>query len=393
MSTGRRRPRAGLGTWFVRRSPDDTAGVLSPAATAAVVLALVLVVSLSIRSVADATGGGPETATAQGPRRPLPSAPVTLAFGGDVHFERWLAAAVRDDPTGALATLTPLLGDADLAVVNLETAVTDRGTPAAKEHTFRAPADGLTALASAGVDVVSIANNHGMDYGPEGLIDTLRTARHAGLTVVGGGRDDVEAYRPHIAEIHGRRVAIVAATQVLDSSTVATWTARADQPGLASAKPDEDGLARLLAAVHQAARDADTVAVMLHWGREKDECPLPAQTELAAQLRAAGADIIVGGHAHRLAGGGRLGDAVVHYGLGNLVFYARQGPATASGVLAVTIAPDGDTTVVWRPAVLRDGVAAPVGDDDHDAAVAGWEHLRACTDLTAEPAAAPAPRS
>jgi poly-gamma-glutamate synthesis protein (capsule biosynthesis protein) len=390
------RRRHGLAGWFVRRSPADSAGVLSPSATAGLLLALLVVVSLSIRSVA--AGAGPITVTAPvgntGQRPPTddtwapPSAPVTLAFGGDVQFENWLAEAVRADPHATLAPLAGLLGDADMAVVNLETAVTDRGTPAPKAYTFRAPEQGLTALRSAGVDVVSIANNHGMDFGHQGLIDTQRSVRAAGLGLIGGGRDAAEAFRPHVATIHGRRVAVLGATQVLDAYATTAWAAGADRPGLASAKAEGDGLPRLIDAVRRAAAHADTVVVMLHWGREKEQCPLPRQQRLVEQLRVAGADIIVGGHAHLLAGGGYLGDAIVHYGLGNLVVAVARGPATTSGVLMVTIAPDDRTSIAWRPAVLRDGVASAVNGSGASSATRAWEDLRGCTDLRADPASA-----
>ncbi|HSK95231.1 MAG TPA: CapA family protein, partial [Euzebyales bacterium] len=276
-----------------------------------------------------------------------------------------------------------LLGDADLAMVNLETAVTNRGTAAPKAYAFRGPEEGLVALRSAGVDVVSIANNHGMDFGRVGLADTLASAGAAGLGLVGGGRNAAEAYRPHVAEIHGRRVAVLSATQVLDDIATTAWIARPDRAGLASAKPEGNGLPRLLDAVRAAASTADTVVVMLHWGREPQQCPAADQRRLAAQVRAAGADVIVGGNAHRLAGGGYAGDTVVGYGLGNLVYPAGSGPATTSGVLTVTIAPDDRTSVAWRPAVLRDGVATAVEGADAQAATRAWKDLRECTDLRA----------
>lgn len=379
-------------------------------------LALVVVVSLSVRSVdagrtvttavsdqdpvADADRPG-DTAAASIPDSvpaadtvPLPaaddggppSAPVTLAFGGDVQFENWLATAVRTDPQGALAPLSRLLGDADLAMVNLETAVTSRGTPSPKPYTFRAPEQGLVALRSAGVDVVSIANNHGMDFGQTGLTDTLQAAGAAGLGIVGGGRDAADAYQPHVTEIHGRRIAVLGATQVLDKIATRDWTAQTGRPGLASAKTEGDGLPRLLTAVRAAASSADTVVVLLHWGREKASCPIPPQRQLAEQLRDAGADIVVGGHSHRLAGAGySAGDTVVGYGLGNLVLPVTRGPATASGVLTVTIAPDDGTTMAWRPAELRDGVATAIDGADAHAATRAWEELRGCTALDASP--------
>lgn len=388
--------------WFVRRSPADTAGVLSPPATAAVMLALLAVVALSapdvsaptaiaaaVRTIAERSQNG-EGADADrpagSPQRPPPTAAVTLAFGGDVHFEKWLRDDVAAAPRHALDGVAALLGDADLAVVNLETAVTERGTPAPKRHTFRAPTEGLTALSAAGVDVVSIANNHGMDYGVDGLIDTLRATRDARVAVVGGGRSGREAYRPLVRDIHGRRIAVIGATQVLDGNVMASWTAGPDTPGLASAKTDHDGLPRLLAAVRTAAQAADTVVVMVHWGQEQQTCPLPSQRQLATALRQAGADVIVGGHAHRLVGGGYLGDAVVHYGLGKLVFYAQDGPATDSGVFTVTIAPDDTMRIAWRPATLRAGVATgPTDSDAGTAAIDAWNELRSCTDLTATP--------
>jgi poly-gamma-glutamate capsule biosynthesis protein CapA/YwtB (metallophosphatase superfamily) len=256
------------------------------------------------------------------------------------------------------------------------------GAPSAKPFNFRAPEAGLTALRAAGVDVISLANNHGMDYGEQGLHDTLAAARRADLALVGAGRTAKQAYRPHRVTVNGRRIAFFGATQVLDTVTIEPWTARDDRAGLATAKEEYDGLSRLLAAVERADREADTVVVMLHWGEEGASCPLPRQQELAAQLTDAGADIVVGGHAHRLQAGGFLGDAVVHYGLGNVVFYADGGPGADSGVFAVTIAPDGAMRINWKPAVLQGGVATRLSGE---AAVAGrtsWRNLRSCADLT-----------
>lgn len=359
-------------------------GARSVAAGAAVAIALALMAAVAVQAVVGRTAVDERAAVGA---RPRPTGPVTLAFGGDVHFESWIGDAVREQPDTALDGLRGLVADADLAVVNLETAITDGGTRAPKLHAFRGPGAGLHALAAAGVDVVSIANNHGMDFGPEGLNDTLAAARAADLALVGGGRTEADAYRPLRRTVRGRRIAVFGATQVLDAFAITAWDPGPDRPGLASAKADRGGLRRLTAAVRRAAADHDTVVVMLHWGRELEQCPLPRQGELARTLRAAGADVIVGGHAHRLGPGGFLDDAVVHYGLGNLVFYAADGPATDSGVLRVTIAPDDTPTITWRPAVLRSGVATPLqGAARRDAATA-WEQLRSCSRLAAAPGA------
>jgi poly-gamma-glutamate capsule biosynthesis protein CapA/YwtB (metallophosphatase superfamily) len=358
----------------------------SPGIAVAIALALMAAVAVQAVVAGGAAGGRADRSQATQPRPP-PSGPVTVAFGGDVHFESWLGDAVRDDPRGALRGLRHLVADADLAVVNLETAITEGGTPAPKQHTFRGPPEGVQALAAAGVDIVSIANNHGMDFGAEGLDDTLRAVADADLAVVGGGRTEAEAYRAVRRTIRGRRIAVLGATQVLDGFALTAWDAGPRRPGLASAKAEQDGLPRLLAAVRRAAADSDTVVVVLHWGRELEQCPLPQQRELARQLRDAGADVVVGGHAHRLGPGGFLGDSVVHYGLGNLVFYAGSGPATDSGVLWVTIAPDDTTSIIWRPAVLRAGVATRLRGAERREARAAWRQLRSCSQLVAAPGA------
>jgi poly-gamma-glutamate capsule biosynthesis protein CapA/YwtB (metallophosphatase superfamily) len=331
--------------------------------------------------------GGPsdppsDDAAASPTPSPGPSGPVTVAFGGDVHFESFLRDAVQSDPAGALAPVGDLFAQADIAMVNLETAVTEGGVPSPKQYNFRAPEAGLTALREAGVDIVSVANNHGMDYGEEGLRDTMAAARRADLALVGAGRTAKQAYRPHWVTVNGRRIAFFGATQVLDTFAIEAWTARSDRAGLASAKEDYDGLSQLLAAVERADGKGDTVVVMLHWGEEGASCPLPRQQELAAQLTDAGADIVVGGHAHRLQAGGFLGDAVVHYGLGNFVFYTSGGPGADSGVFAVTIAPDGSMHTKWKPAVLQGGVATGLSGDAARAGRASWSDLRSCTDLS-----------
>jgi Bacterial capsule synthesis protein PGA_cap len=104
---------------------------------------------------------------------------VLLAFGGDVHFEGVIESELRINPRRVLASIGPVLRRADIAVVNLETAVTDRGTAASKEYTFRAPPTAFNALAAGGVDVASMANNHGLDYGEVGLRDSLAAAKRS----------------------------------------------------------------------------------------------------------------------------------------------------------------------------------------------------------------------
>ncbi|MFG1998444.1 CapA family protein [Spirillospora sp. NPDC048911] len=312
--------------------------------------------------------------------------PFTIAFGGDVHFEGELSTRLTSSPDTAFGPIAAQFRQADLAMVNLETAVTTGGTPAPKDYTFRAPPTAFRALKSAGVDVVTMANNHGMDYGDTGLQDSLAASKQAGFPVVGIGRNAGEAYRPYKVTVKGARVAVIGATQVLDDNLVEAWTATDAKAGLASAK----NAPRLVQVVQQARKEADVVIVNLHWGQERNSCATPVQRQLAAQLADAGADAIVGSHAHVLQAGGYLKGKYVHYGLGNFVFYNSNGPTAQSGVLTLTFDPKAKATRVtkadWAPAVISGGVPQPLTGTLAQQARTQWEGLRNCADVKARPA-------
>lgn len=321
------------------------------------------------------------TATTPSPTPTPTPQPVTIAFGGDVHFEGAIANRLAAEPETAMGPVASVLKDADLAMVNLETAVTERGDPAPKGYTFRAPPSAFRALEGAGVDVASMANNHGMDFGVQGLRDSLKAAERHDLPVVGIGENANEAYAPYLTTINNQRIAVIGATQVLDDHLIPAWTAGEDKPGLASAKT----VPRLVQAVKDVRSEADTVVVFVHWGRELQSCPLPRQRSLARELVDAGADAIVGGHAHVLLAGGYLDGRYVHYGLGNFVFYSGSGKTAQSGVLTLTVLNGEIRRSKWTPAVLSGGIPRVLDGGRAKSARAQWASLRSCTDLTAEP--------
>ena len=206
------------------------------------------------------------------------------------------------DPSDALgATVPELLSGVDLSMVNYESALTDGTCPDAqgKQFVFYAPPTAVDAFKGAGVSLITEANNHGEDCGPPGLQTALATRAQTGYTILGIGQNAAQAFTPYTTTIHGQHMAIIAATQVIDSDLQTAWTATATQPGLASAYDVND----LVAAVEAARKTADTVIVYLHWGTELDACPNPLQEPLAQVLVQAGADIMVGTHAHVLLGG------------------------------------------------------------------------------------------
>jgi len=312
--------------------------------------------------------------------------PVTFAFGGDVHFPAGtnLGDRLAADPSSALGPTVPqLLGGVDLSMVNLESALTDGTCPDAqpKQYVFYAPQSAIGAFQGAGVTLITEANNHGEDCGQPGLQTALAARAQTGYTILGIGQDAAQAFTPYTTTIHGQHIAIIAATQVIDSDLQTAWTATTTQPGLASAYDVND----LVAAVEAARRTADTVIVYLHWGTELDACPNPLQEPLAQVLVQAGADIVVGTHAHVLLGGGYLGSAYVDYGLGNFAFYDNSPPENASGSLVITATGRHIDSATWRPATIVDDLPQPLSGDAATAALAAWNQARACTNVTQTP--------
>jgi hypothetical protein len=331
--------------------------------------------------------------TTVAPRGPRGSGePVTFAFAGDVHFaDEWytepgitspdaptLAEQLRADPKHVLDPVAPVLGNADITVVNLETAITERGEPVAgKNFHFRSPASSFTALKSAGVDVVSMANNHALDYGPVGMEDTFTAIDDAKLPVIGIGRDADAAYAPFRTVVRGQRIAIFSAVDWLEPALVDSWTATDTQAGLAfSVDPG-----RLVDDVRAARPGVDTLVVFLHWGTEDTWCASSEQQDLAATLLEAGADLVVGSHTHRVFGAGRSGPALVAYGLGNFVYWREDGESGRSGVLLATATGREVDAYSWVPARITNGVATPEHGDAAAAAVAEWERRRACSGI------------
>jgi poly-gamma-glutamate capsule biosynthesis protein CapA/YwtB (metallophosphatase superfamily) len=320
----------------------------------------------------------PATPSSRQARAGAAAGSVTLAFAGDVHVTG-RTARLLSDPATAFGPVATVLRAADFAAVNLETSVTSRGTPQPKTYHFRTVPAAFTALRDAGVDLVTMANNHVLDYGPVGLADTLAAARAARFPYVGIGTDAAAAWAPYVTTIKGMRIAVVGVSQVAELAS--SWVATDSRPGEANAID----LARTLAAVRTARRLAPTVIVFMHWGTEGQACPDPNQLSLARKLAAAGATIIVGAHAHMLQGSGWLGHTFVAYGMGNFLWW-ESSYSTATGVLELTIHPHAPLSARFIPAVVS-GTGQPVVErgDAARQAVAHYNSLRACAELAEQP--------
>lgn len=305
-----------------------------------------------------------------------PAGEFTLAFAGDVHFTG-RTAPLLNNPATAFGPISSALSGADITMVNLETAVTSRGTPEPKTYHFRAPTTAYAAVAAAGVDAVSLANNHVLDYGQIGLLDTLDSAAAAGMPVFGAGRDAAQAYTPWITTVRGTRVAVIGLSQVSDLAE--SWAARDGRPGVAMAFDT----ARVRAAVQTARAAADVVIAFPHWGVEGDTCPSGRQKELTKVLVDAGVDIILGSHAHVLQGAGWQGRVFIAYGMGNFLWYSTS-HSTDTGVLRLTIRGRSVVSADLVPAVVSaTGQPKQLTGAAADNLQRRFAGLRACAGLAA----------
>lgn len=266
-----------------------------------------------------------------------PDETVSLRFGGDVMFGRRYYAnvaghgpilkpgATPNDIAGLLSGIDPILDDADLTVVNLETAlVTDpwngvgkrpKGLHPTKDLVITSSTASARALADAGVEVVSLSNNHTFDGLGAGLKSTIAALDAAGVKHFGAGPTVAEAWKPAILTVRGNRVAFVGCTTVDGRHSGTSYVAEARHGGAAECDP-----ALLTAAVHKARQAAPLVVVTIHGGVEYRRSQTREVRDLAQTAKQAGAQLVVGSHPHVVGGLVRTGPSLFAESLGNLAF-------------------------------------------------------------------------
>lgn len=283
------------------------------------------------------------------PPPPEPAPPqrveLVLAFTGDnllgarmpqlieKHGEDWPYALVAEP-----------LRAADLAFGNLECPITAHphatsgksaeSIRAGRNFIFKAPPElSSRILVAAGYDVLSVANNHAMDYRGEGLLDTLAELSQAGIAAVGGGADAAQAAQPVVLEAAGWRVGYLAYSLIVPAAS----RADADSAGINTlAKEFSPALSKAIAALRE---QADIVVVSFHWGKESTSTPAAYQRDIGRAAIDAGADIVAGHHTHSLQGVELYHGGVIAYSLGNFLFTGKS-RLIESLILRVSFSPD-----------------------------------------------------
>ncbi len=245
---------------------------------------------------------------------------IVIVVAGDMIFDRRVRDLMQSDGTDApFSGVTALLKDADVTLANLESPLSNRGSPwAGKDVTFRGTPAGASAIKSAGIDAVSMANNHALDYGREALVDTIANLDRAKVKHAGAGRDLTEAFRPAWIHVGKRKVAFLAFSWIVPNGFYPSATGA----GVAGTR-DPAVVSR---AVRQVARRADFTVVSFHWGMEYQDYPLQDQVALAHAAIDAGASLVMGHHPHVIQGIELYRRRPIVYSLGDFVFdhYSRK---------------------------------------------------------------------
>ena len=274
---------------------------------------------------------------------------ITLLFAGDVYLSQHVLGAY--DKAGGIhgvldEGIRAEIDAADIFMVNQEFPFTERGTKAEdKQYTFRLPHDRLHIMNEMGIDVVTLANNHILDFGPEGITDSIAALKEAGIQYVGAGENLEEAKKLEIIEAGGRRIGFLGTSRVY---MAASWAAGENHPGVFSTYdptlPIEE--------IKKADEQVDYLVVYVHWGVERETTPKEYQRVMGRQYIDAGADIVIGSHPHVLQPLEYYKDKPIMFSMGNFVFGSSI-PSTE--LLKIEIHADDSMTVTEIPCTSSGG--------------------------------------
>jgi poly-gamma-glutamate capsule biosynthesis protein CapA/YwtB (metallophosphatase superfamily) len=256
------------------------------------------------------------------PSVPKPPEKVNLTFVGDILFASKVEDLLKTNGYAyPYKYVKSYLEKADITIANLESPITDRGKAESKEYVFRSPVQALPELKNAGVDVLNLANNHIMDYGQEGLLDTFDHLDTHQFLRIGAGRNIDEAFTPAIVQHQGMKIAFLGFSRVIPSTS---WYAGKNKPGVAESYSTK----MASEAIRKARAEADLVVVIAHWGQERKDRPVKEQVDLAHTYIDEGADLVVASHPHVLQGFEQYKGKWIAYSLGNFIFTTNEVPAT-----------------------------------------------------------------
>ncbi|MGA3190854.1 MAG: CapA family protein [Bryobacteraceae bacterium] len=261
---------------------------------------------------------------------PVKPKKTRILFGGDVMLSRHVGRLARalHDPASPLRDLAPVLRSADIAFVNLEAPFSDRGPLMEHGMVFKAEPEMIAALQTAGVTIVSTANNHARDCGGYGVAFTHSWLRQHGILAVGSAPTAEAAHAGTVIELNGERFGFLAYTFDQSNGNYKDVDNRIAVMDIPTMRSDVTRLLETRAGV---------AIVSMHAGTEYQPRPNAQQIEFAHAALDAGARVVIGHHPHVTQSWERSGNGVVFYSLGNLVFDQFQRAETQRGALAEVV--------------------------------------------------------
>lgn len=301
---------------------------------------------------------------------------VTMIFGGDFLLSNEVINAYNKNGgsvNNIMGTnLHKLFTDADIAMVNNEFPYSNRGTQAPdKQFTFRADPSYVNVLTEMGVDMVSLANNHSLDFGEDALIDTIDTLKGASIKYGGAGNNLDEAKEIQYFDLNGKKIAILCASRVIP---VGSWNATSSKPGLFTTYDPT----ALCSQLNEAENNADISIVFVHWGLERKEMPEDYQRTLGKQYIDAGADLVIGAHSHCLQGMELYKGKLITYSLGNFIFNGKTADTMA---LKAVIGQDNSIKAQFLPCVSRSYQTEIAGDSDYSRIIDYYKSISYSVDI------------
>lgn len=277
---------------------------------------------------------------------------MRLAFAGDIIFGEGIQQVVRLRGMPFLfEAIAPTLRACDWVVANMEGCIAAGGAPLDKEYTFRAPPELAETLRWAGIPMVSLGNNHAMDFGVEALQETFRHLSRAGVWWGGAGYDARDASTPVSLDDGRVRVALLCFTAVVPRG----FPAGAKRAGVAT-------LEMLMPQIRAARQQADVLIAIPHWGDEGKTLPNAKQQRIARRLAQAGVDLIVGHHPHVVQGYARMGKTHIFYSVGNFVHTPRSARSRRALLLQAEVGREGVRSLTALPLWLENGQPRAVGE-------------------------------
>ena len=259
---------------------------------------------------------------------------VTFSAVGDVLLDRGIRNWIRREGLNyPFANVAEYIRGRDIAFCNLECQVSSHGEPLEKLYTFRGDINYLDAVGAAGFDILSLANNHSLDFGRDALLDTIYEINVRGMRPAGAGKNRLQASIPAFIKKKGIRFAFIASNQIV------TVGIQADPRKPSSWDAPVDEIIRIVKLVRPF---VEYVVVSLHWGVEFSAKPGKKQVGDAHKIIDAGADIVIGHHPHTIQAIEIYKNCIILYSLGNFLFDQHE--------------PPGNVGMIFECAFTREGI-------------------------------------